>query len=260
MSNSKSTDRVTEYLYQDRFNRAREKIIGKDHSGSGIGTLGEKTTHAILKNFYEPDADFQEVALEGYVADICNADGVTEIQSAQFNRLRDKLSVFLNLMPVTVVYPMPCRKWLVWIDPVTGETTKRRKAPKNWNVYYSFFELYKIKEFLRNPNLRLKIVLMDIEEYRLLDGWNDSRKKGSTRYDRIPIGICEEVCVDQPEDYLQFVPYELENGFDSKAFAKAARITTDTARQVLNILYYVGTVRRVGKCGNSILYEVNEID
>ena len=102
------------------------------------------------------------------------------------------------------------------------------------------------------------IVLMDIEEYRLLNGWNETRKRGSTRYDRIPLGIREETVIEQPEDYLQFVPYELdslEGGFDSAAFAKAAHIDVKTARQVLNILYYVGAVRRTGKKGNSYIYE-----
>ena len=99
---------------------------------------------------------------------------------------------------------------------------------------------------------------MDIEEYRLLNGWNETRKRGSTRYDRIPLGIREETVIEQPEDYLQFVPYELdslEGGFDSAAFAKAAHIDVKTARQVLNILYYVGAVRRTGKKGNSYIYE-----
>lgn len=257
MSTKKKKQDEIKYFRDEEFRAACGRIIGTDHSGNGIGTLGEKTVHAVLKEFYEPDKDYHEVALEGYVADICNADGIIEIQTANFNKLRAKLAVFLNIYPVTVVYPMPCNKWISWIDPVSGETTAKRKAPKQWSAYYAFYELYKIKDFLQNANLRIRIVLMDIEEYRLLNGWNETRKRGSTRYDRIPLGIREEVVIEQPEDYLQFVPYELEEAFDSKMFAKAAHIDTDTARQVLNILYYVGAVRRVGKKGNSYLYEVN---
>lgn len=253
----KKCDEIIEYLYEDRFLEARNRIIGKEHNKSGIGTLSEKTTHAILKNFYEPDADFHEVALEGYVADICNDGKIIEIQSAQFNRLRNKLEVFLKLYPVTVVYPIPYTKWVSWIDPDTGAVSSKRKAPKRWNEYYAFYEFYKIKDYLKNPNLNLKIVLMDIEEYRLLNGWNATRKRGSTRYDRIPVGIRKEVDVERPEDYMQFVPYELEETFDSKQFAKAANIAVDTAREVLNILYFMGTVKRVGKKGNAYIYAVN---
>ena len=53
-----------------RFEQAREKIIGSDRERIGIGTLSEKTLHAILKNFYEPDEDKQEIPVDRFVADI----------------------------------------------------------------------------------------------------------------------------------------------------------------------------------------------
>jgi len=249
---------LQEYIDNEAFESAKEKIVGKAHNDKGIGTLSEKTVHAIMKNYYEPNEDNHEVKIEGYVADIYNEQGIIEIQTRQFNKMRVKLSTFLNLYPVTIVYPMPYNKWVFWIDNETGETTKKRKAPKKWSAYDAFFELYKIKEFLKNPNLRMRLVLMDMEEYRLLNGWNASKKRGSTRFDRIPLEIKQEVVIEQPEDYMQFIPYDIEEQFTSKEFAKAAKIKVDTARLVLNILYYVGVVKRVGKEGNSFVYEVKD--
>jgi len=249
---------LQEYIDNEAFESAKEKIVGKAHNDKGIGTLSEKTVHAIMKNYYEPNEDNHEVKIEGYVADIYNEQGIIEIQTRQFNKMRAKLSTFLNLYPVTIVYPMPYNKWVFWIDNETGETTKKRKAPKKWSAYDAFFELYKIKEFLKNPNLRMRLVLMDMEEYRLLNGWNASKKRGSTRFDRIPLEIKQEVVIEQPEDYMQFIPYDIEEQFTSKEFAKAAKIKVDTARLVLNILYYVGVVKRVGKEGNSFVYEVKD--
>ena len=52
------------------FEEAKNKIIGIDRQRLGIGTLSEKTVHAILKNYYEPDEDKQEIPIENYVADI----------------------------------------------------------------------------------------------------------------------------------------------------------------------------------------------
>ena len=52
------------------FEEAKKKIIGVDRQRIGIGTLSEKTVHAILKNYYEPDEDHQEIPIENYVADI----------------------------------------------------------------------------------------------------------------------------------------------------------------------------------------------
>lgn len=234
----------------------KEKIIGKKHNDKGIGTLSEKTVHGVLKHFFEPDEDCHEVALNGYFADIYNDSGVIEIQTRQFNKLREKLAVFLNYYPVTVVYPMPANKWLSWINPETGETGGRRKSPRHFTIYDSFFELYKIKSYLKNPNLTIKLVLMDVEEYKLLNGWDNSKKRGAWRYDRIPVGIREIVVLEQPEDYMQFVPYELEDGFTSKDFASVCRINKSTAGLALNILNYMGMVKRTGKQGNSYIYEV----
>ena len=136
--------------------------------------------------------------------------------------------------------------------------SKKRKSPAKGNPYVAFAELYKIKMFLKNPNLRLKLVLLDMEEYRLLNGWSKDKKKGSTRYDRIPTQLVEEIDISCPQDYMQFVPYELEEGFTTKEFAKAVRISTTLSQVVLNILYHMGTVERVGKKGKSYLYQVVE--
>lgn len=243
-------------MQNNAFEAAKEKVIGVDRQRLGIGTLSEKTVHAILKNYYEPDEDKQEIPIENYVADIYADGEIIEIQTRQFNRIRNKLSVFLPLYPVTVVYPIPREKWVIWIDEESGELSKKRKSPAKGNPYLAFKELYKIKMFLKEPNLRFKLVFLDMEEYRLLNGWSGDRKKGSSRFDRIPTELVEEVDISCLEDYMQFVPYELPEEFTTKDFAKAAHIPLRLAQTVLHILHYVGTVERVGKQGNSYLYRV----
>ena len=132
------------------FEAAKEKIIGVDRQRLGIGTLSEKTVHAILKNYYEPDEDKQEIPIENYVADIYKDGEIIEIQTRQFNRMRDKLTAFLPQYPVTIVYPIPREKWLIWIDEESGELSNKRKSPAKGNSYLAFKELYKIKMFLKN--------------------------------------------------------------------------------------------------------------
>lgn len=244
---------------KEAFEAAKRKIIGVDRQRLGIGTLSEKTVHAILKNYYEPDEDKQEIPIENYVADIYADGQIIEIQTGQFNRMRDKLKSFLPLYPVTIVYPIPRQKWIVWIDEESGALSQRRKSPAKGNPYVAFAELYKIKGFLKDPNLRIKLVLMDVEEYKLLNGWSRDKKKGASRYDRIPLELVEEVEIERTEDYMQFVPSELDGEFTSKEFAKAAHIPVPLAQTVLNILYHVGILTRVGKKGNTYLYEVLEI-
>ena len=241
---------------KEAFENAKRKIIGVDRQRLGIGTLSEKTVHAILKNYYEPDEDKQEIPIENFVADIYADDEIIEIQTRQFNKMREKLKCFLPLHPVTIVYPIPRQKWIIWIDEETGSLSQKRKSPVKGNPYTVFPELYKIKPFLKDPNLRLKLVLLDMEEYKLLNGWSKDKKKGASRYDRIPTELVEEVEINCLKDYMQFVPYELESEFTSKEFAKAAHIPVPLAQNVLNILYHVGTVTRVGKKGQQYLYAV----
>lgn len=244
---------------QKAFEDAKKRVIGVDRQRLGIGTLSEKTVHAILKNYYEPDEDKQEIPIENHVADIYAGGEIIEIQTRQFNKLRGKLSVFLPLYPVTVVYPIPREKWLIWIDEESGELSNKRKSPVKGNPYLAFPELYKIKMFLKDPNLRLRLVLLDIEEYRLLNGWSRDKKRGSSRFDRIPVTLAEEIEINCVKDYMQFVPYELEGSFTSKEFAKTAHIPVTLSQTVLNILYHVGTVTRVGKEGSQYLYHVLDI-
>lgn len=240
------------------FEAAKRKIIGIDRQRLGIGTLSEKTVHAILKNYYEPDEDRHEIPIKNYVADIYADGEIIEIQTRQFDKMRGKLTAFLPLYPVTIVYPIPREKWIIWIDEESGELSKKRKSPLKGTPYTVFPELYKIKMFLKDPNLRLRLVLLDMEEYKLLNGWSKDKKKGASRYDRIPTQLVQEIEIDDPKDFLQFVPYELEGAFTSRDFAKAARISLSLAQVVLNILYHMEVVVRVGKKGQLYLYEARE--
>lgn len=200
-------------MNKEQFESAKNKIIGIKRNRNGIGTLSEKTVHAILKNYYEPDEDYHEIPVNGYVADIYRDGNIIEIQTANFNKLRNKLDVFLNDYQVTVVYPMPYIKWLSWLDEETGYIGPKRKSPKKGNPYEAFYQLYKIKSYLTNPNIRIKIVMMNMEEIRLLNGWSKDKKKGSSRFDRIPTEIVEEIDLYSLEDYMQMVPIELAETF-----------------------------------------------
>lgn len=245
-------------MYNQKFQAAKDKIIGIDRQRLGIGTLSEKTVHAILKNYLQPDEDHHEIPIEGYVADIYNNGEIIEIQTRQFDKMRNKLKAFLPLYPVTIVYPIPREKWIIWIDEKSGELSNPRKSPLKGSRYTVFPELYKIKMYLKDPNLRLKLILMDMEEYKLLNGWSKDKKKGSSRYDRIPTNLVEEVEINCIEDYMQFVPYELDGKFTVKEFGKAAHIPAKLAGIVVNILHHMGTLERIGKQGNAYLYEIKE--
>lgn len=243
---------------EKRFERAKNRVIGLNREPMGIGTLSEKTVHAVLKNYYAPDTDMHEIPIENFVADIYTGAEIIEIQTRSFHVMRKKLETFLPLYPVTVVYPIPRIKWLRWIDESTGEASPPRKSPKKGNVYQAFKELYSIRPFLKNPNLKFRFALIDMEEYRLLNGWSHDKKKGSERYDRIPQVFAEEVCIDRREDYMQFIPYEIKEPFTTKEFAASAKIQVKLAQMALLILNDLEIVERIGKQGRSYLYQICE--
>ena len=198
----------------------------------------------------------QEIPIEGYVADIYTGKEIIEIQTANFNKMREKLTCFLEQYPVMIVYPIPKVKWLCWIDEETGECSLPRKSPAKGTVYKAFFELYKIKSFLPNPNLKLCFPLLEIEEYRLLNGWSKDKKKGSCRYDRIPLKLVEEVRFERVEDYLQLVPYDLKEPFTVAEFAKAVKERKEVAGVVLRILNYLHVIERCENRGKAYTYRV----
>lgn len=244
---------------EKRFEHAKIKVIGINRERQGIGTLSEKTVHAVLKNYYAPDTDMHEIPIGNFVADIYTGSEIIEIQTRAFNNMRRKLAAFLPEYPVTIVYPIPHIKWLSWIDEETGETSPKRKSPKKGNSYQAFIELYKIRSFLKDKNLKFRFALIDMEEYRLLNGWSRDKKKGSDRYDRIPLAFVEEVCIDRREDYMQFIPYDIPEKFTAKDFAKYAKIPVRLAQTVLLILFDLEIVERIGKDGRSYLYRIREI-
>lgn len=236
------------------FEQTCDKIIDSKREACGIGTLGEKTVHAILKNYLVPNPSFHEKKIGNFYADIMDENGIIEIQTRNFDKLRKKLAVFLEISPVTIVYPIPHTKWLRWINEKTGEISAPRKSPKSGTPYMIFPELYKIKNFLLHPNLHLHIILMDMEEYRLLNGWSKDKKKGSTRNDRIPINLINEVIIHNPVEYDKLIPPNLTAPFTSRDYQKASGLRRNDAVTALNILYYVGSVKRIGKKGRAYLY------
>lgn len=236
------------------FAKACEYVREMTPHSMGIGTLSEKTLHAICKYYYAPDPQYHEIPVGSFVADIMMDGEITEIQTRSFDRMRGKLEAFLLEHEVTIVHPIPHVKWISWIDPDTGEATAPRKSPKKGNLYQVIPELYKIKMFLPNEHLHFIFPLIDLEETKLLNGWSHDRKKGSWRNDRVPTKLYDEIRIDCLADYAKFLPEELPTEFTSADLAKAAHIPTGRASTLLGILHYIGTVTRIGKKGKAYLY------
>ncbi len=240
----------------NRFENIKNAFPGAQRERYGIGTLKEKTLHAILKDYYAPKKEMQEVKVDGFVADICTGKEIIEIQTAGLDKMRSKLEHFLPDYPVTIVYPIPKIKYLIWINEETGECSRPRKSTLKGSVYRAFYELYKIKPYLSHKNLHLCFPLLEVEEYRLLNGWSRDKKRGSCRYDRIPSALLDEIRFDGAADYRKLIPTDLPEPFTAKELGEAVKEKKEAAGRVLHILNYLNVVERCENKGRYYSYRL----
>ena len=114
--------------------------------------------------------------------------------------------------------------------------------------------------FLKDPNLAVRLVLLDMEEYRLQDGWGRDGKRGSHRYDRIPEKLVDELVLREAKDYNAFLPDDLPEQFTSREFASLAtrkKVRTVSPSTMLLVLSEQGVVTKTGKRGNSYLWSAS---
>lgn len=275
---------VSDPLFVARQERFAEMCEAERHSnrpaeGTGIGTYKEKRLHALLKDFYTPEDARQEVRLEEdminsayadltdaatrrardrYVADILTNEGeIIEIQTGGFFPLTQKLHFYLcaTNLRVTVVHPICAIKHMRWMDPETGELSPLRRSPKRGRARDVAKELYWLLPYLAEPRFRLILPLIEVEEIRLQNGWGRDRKRGSERYDRFAMALCDEVVFSSPADYATLFlpsPEALPAPFTAAEYAKATGIrgkATYTALRMLTELRYLVPAAPRGRAG-----------
>lgn len=239
------------------FHIAVERAALERESG-GIGTLCEKTLHATLKYFVEPSGEYHEKKIGDYYADVERDGHIIEIQTRSFDRLRKKLAFFLDIgYKVTVVYPVPAIKWISWIDREQGEIGEKRRSPKKGTVYDVVSELYKIRPLISNDRLDFHVILLEVIDYRNLDGYGKSKKIRSTRFERMPLALLGEIDLGMNDRFCALVPTDLPESFTSADFAAAASISRSVAQKTLLLLTDVGVVTRVGREGRCYIYKMS---
>lgn len=229
-----------------------------DGKTGGIGILNEHSLHAFLKEYYEKDASKREVKIGRYVADIADGNKIIEIQTRGFFSLKKKLAFFLKEHEVTVVYPVAYKKRIIWVKTETGEASPPRKSPKTGGAWEIFYELVHIKDMLCHKNLKFKVVLLDIDEYRSLDGWSHDGKKGFTRIDRVPGKIHKEIEVSKDPDFVRLLPENLPEEFTTRNLRTCGKMSRTLAARTVSVLRAAGTISQIGKSGRNKLYKITE--
>ena len=242
----------------DRFKKAVD--LARNRIKTTVGTQNEKIIHAALKNYFAPFSDEQEVKIGSFFADAVNENGIFEIQTKQLYKLREKLAVFLESTRVNLVHPFICESKTLFING-EGEIVKREKPRKNSSWLKIFEELYSIRNFLRNDNLKIIIVKLKAEKIVSFDGGEipDLRNKNvrkKCKIEKIPTEIVEEIRFEKAEDFRRLLPEKLPENFTKKEFCKAAGEANSSLR--LEVLREIGIVKAVGKRKNAFVYTIEK--
>ncbi len=240
---------------QEAFKRAVQAVGQSGSNHPSIGTYSEQSLHAVLKHYINPAPGVPEQPWGPFVVDVLEEDRIFEIQTAHFDKLRSKLEWFLQSQAVTLVYPVAARTRLHWLDRRAKFVERSRQSPKRGTIHQIFPELYRIKWFLRHPRLSLRILVVDVHEYRIPEPGRRARRPYRLQ-DCIPVGLVEDVFIEGAADYRRFLPPDLPETFLSRDYHRAAGISLPLARMALNILYHMGTVERTGRQGNAYTYTV----
>ena len=225
-----------------------------EHERFNIGTYKEKKLHIMMKKYFEDDTRYHEIPTNGFIADIRRGDVITEIETSGFSGLGPKLDAYLPEFHVNLVHPLAGRKFVSWIDPVTREISPRKRSPKKEGAYHLLFEMVRILPYVPSPDLTALGPVLEMDEYRLLDGWSRDRKRGSHRYERVPVDLLDMIELTTDDDYRRYIPDSLGESFSVRDFAGEAKLDTGLTRAVLKVMEVRGVVLRVGKKGSTILF------
>ena len=219
----------------------------------GVGTLGEKTLHAVLKRMIEPDVSRHEVKLGRYAADVLNERGVFEIQTRNLHKLKPKLTTLLPYYPVTVVVPIVETKWLLTLDPETGELKDRRKSPKRGKAAALLPDLAYLKSLLTDPNLSFLLVRLEGEELRKPVS---NRRRPVTPLEFAPTRFLGTIRLKTRADYAALLPPDLPETFTARELGKALGLSAGQSSAAANVLCHMGAIALTGRRRNAYLYTI----
>ncbi len=241
---------------KERFRRiCLDMLTVKGEADGGIGTLNEKRMHIALKRFVCSDGSKYETDMgKRIVADIKIDGEIYEIQTGSLYPLKAKLDYYIENTDchITVVHPVPMRKFRVWIDPGSGEAAPRARVRGIKSAIGEAHELVYISEAIASGRVGVWFLFIEEEEYRFLDGKGKDRKKHSSRYERLPTELIDEAVFAERKDFLALIPEGLPESFTAEEFRAAAKLPRGKqAYKVIAALANIGILREAEKKGRA---------
>ncbi|MCD6218218.1 hypothetical protein J7L05_10240 [bacterium] len=226
-----------------------------DHN---IGSINERSLHSQIKDWYSLETDDIEVNIGSYIIDIIRGDLLIEIQTGNFTSIRDKLRNLVQSNKVRLVYPISALKWVVRIT-TEGEEISRRRSPKKGKLSDLFTELVRIPDLVGEDNFSLEVLMIESEDIWCDDGKGSWRRRGASIIDRKLIDVRDSVVFSTRDDFLQFIPRNIEKPFTNKTIADELDMKINVVRKMTYCLRKMGAIEEVGRKGNTLLFDLNPL-
>ena len=244
---------------KNRFLEISHLVEASVHERSGIGTYKEKMIHLVLKKYFCGDESCHEVKMGRFVADAAEGEYIYEIQSMGLHPLKKKLPSYVEETDkkIVVILPVISKKSLVWVEPESGEMTAPKRVsvarPKN-RLLREFVYIGDLVDFSR---MEFKVVFIDADEYRLLDGFGADKKRKATKVDRIPRELIDIVTINSKEAFGNFfMPGDMPYEFRAKDFERASGLRKKGVSAGLRALELVGIIEREKLGEHKVVYRV----
>ncbi|MEK6249784.1 MAG: hypothetical protein N2C12_16490 [Planctomycetales bacterium] len=218
----------------------------------------ETSLHRELKQRYGGDNAQLEVPCGNYRIDAVVDDVLVEIQHGSLAAIRDKIRTLLKMKhSVLLVKPLIERKRLIKRAKKGGAVVDRRLSPKRGSLLDLFDELVYFGGVFPHQRLTLEVVMVEVEEWRYPGhGRRRRRRKGNfVVEDRCLVAIGQSLRLQTRADLWAMMPKRLPTPFHTGHLARRLGVERWVAQKIAYCLRETGTVRQVGKQGNTLLYQ-----
>lgn len=221
-----------------------------------IGTENERSLHKALKDWYALPGDNLEVKVDGSIIDLVRGDLLIEIQTRNFSAIRSKLRTLTQTHKLRLIYPIAIERWITRLDAQGNSVLGKRKSPKRGDLMDLFDELVAVPELVNNKNFELDVVLIREEEIRWADGKGSWWRRGHSVRDRKLIEVLETIPFRTRQDFLRFLPTDLNQPFTNKDLARTTGKPIHHVRRMTYCFKKMGLIVPVRKNKNELLFEI----
>ena len=145
------------------------------------------------------------------------------------------------------------------MNPETGELGKSRRVAGKRNPLLLLPALYPLIPLLSHVGtgrLSFRLLLLEVEDFRLLDGRSRDRKHGATRLERIPTGLVDDLLFTSPGDFAALLPPSLPSPLTVATLSRTTGLQGLDAYSAARALVSLGILTPTTPISRAMAFEV----